>query len=146
MDLQEFISETISAIVDATEKLQDDYKDASVVISPPAALSGSDVYMDGSGNYVYRHVKDIDFDVAVTIGSDAEGTGKAGIKVFSFEAGVGGKVAKTSEQVSRVQFSIPIAMTNKHSEQKNKEARKAQKAIEKEAKRREEESLQEANS
>ena len=134
MELKEFITETISAIIQATEELKQEFKEAAVVITPPAALSGSDVYKDGSGNYVYRHVKDVNFDVAVTIGNDAEGSGRAGIKVFQIEVGAGGKVTASSEQVSRVQFAIPIAMTNSEAEQKNLAAREANLVVKREAK------------
>jgi len=121
MELKEFVVETISAIVDATSELQDKYKDA--LINPPTAKTAPNVYKEGNENYVYRHVKNVEFDVALTVGKEAEGKGKAGIKIFSAEASAGGTVSKTSEQVSRVQFSIPLALSPTDSEEKNMEVR-----------------------
>ncbi|WP_268247445.1 hypothetical protein [Roseobacter sp. MH60115] len=44
MDLKEFIAETISAIADATTDLQEHYTSEDIVINPPSAQSGSEVY------------------------------------------------------------------------------------------------------
>ena len=92
MDLKDFIAETISAIADATIELQEKYSAENVLINPPAARSGSEVYHEGSANYTFRRVQNIEFDVAVTAASEKSGKGKAGIKVLSIElGGEGGK-------------------------------------------------------
>ena len=108
MDLKEFINATISAIAEATSDLQEKFAKDGIIVNPPSAQSGADVYQPGSSNYTMRRVQRVVFDVAVTASTGAVGGGSGGIKVWSAE--VGGKLEKTSmdEKVSRVQFEIPI--------------------------------------
>ena len=110
MNLKEFVEETISAIVEASMALQDRYEGDEVLINPPAPQSGSGVFHPGSANYTFRHVRDVEFDVALTVGSETSGSGKAGLKVFAAEIGGSGAHARSSEQVSRVRFTIPITL------------------------------------
>jgi hypothetical protein len=128
MELKEFITETISAITDATIELQKKYDATDVLIYPPSDGPGSKTYQEASAAHTYRHVKDVEFDVALTVGTATEGGGKAGIKVMSLDIGAGGGVAKSSEQISRVHFSIPLALTHKEAENKNLEAERKRQA------------------
>lgn len=110
MDLKEFITETISAISDATSELQEKYSSQGILINPPSAQSGKEVYQPGSSNYTFRRVQNIAFDVAVAAGTEVGGQGKVGIRVLSLEiSGEGGKQIST-EQVSRVCFTVPITL------------------------------------
>ena len=100
MDLKEFIKETIAGIIEATNELQDDWKENGVVVNPPEP-----------GGYVsQRPTQQIDFDVAVTAANDTEGGGKGALKVFSSELSASGKRAAHHEEVSRVKFSIPVQL------------------------------------
>ena len=119
MDLKEFISETMSAIADATNDLQEKYAADDILINPPSAQSGNEVYQAASEDYTFRRVQNIGFDVAVTASSKASKDGKAGIKVMSLEIGAEAGKSITSEQVSRVAFSIPITLKPSQHEQKN---------------------------
>lgn len=110
MDLKEFIVQSISAIADATVELQEKYSKQDIVINPPSAQSGGDVFQPGSENYTMRRVQRVEFDVAVTIGDTVEGRAGASIKVWSME--IGGERAKSaqSESVSRVRFAVPMTL------------------------------------
>ncbi|WP_341368364.1 hypothetical protein [Yoonia sp. BS5-3] len=119
MELKEFISETIAAIADATSELQSKYADEQILINPPSAQSGSDVYLSGSRNYTMRRVQNISFDVAVTAATSKELGGKAGIRVLSLELGGDGTSAYSGEQVSRVSFAVPITLKPTEEEMKN---------------------------
>ncbi len=119
MELKEFISETIAAIVDATSELQKKYATDDIVLNPPAAQSGSDVFQAGSRNYTMRRVLNIAFDVAVTASSELSGGGKAMIKVLSVEIGGDGAKSVMAEQVSRVTFNVPITLKPSRHEEKN---------------------------
>ncbi|EBA10808.1 trypco2 family protein [Roseobacter sp. CCS2] len=128
MDLKEFISQTVSAIADATNELQEKYADDDIVINPPSALSGTDVFQPNSQNYTLRRVQNVQFDVAVTASSETSGGGKAEIKVWSMSLQGGADIAKNAEQVSRVAFSIPMTLkpsvheaTNLDEKKKNSE-------------------------
>jgi hypothetical protein len=121
MELKEFIKGTIASIVEATSELQNEFEAEGILINPPSAQSGSDVYQPGSKNYTFRRVKDIEFDVAVTTSDETAQSAKAGIKVFAAELGGTGKKLKGTENVSRVRFSIPLTLKPTKEEIKNLE-------------------------
>ncbi len=125
MDLKEFVVETISAITDATTQLQEKYEDDDVVINPPSAQSGEDVFQVGSGNYTMRRVQNISFDVAVSATSETAGKAGAGIKVLSAEIGASGGKTVSSEKVSRVSFQVPMTLKPSKHEQDNTLVRKS---------------------
>ena len=110
MELKEFIEKTICAIVDSTSDLQAKYESDDVIVNPPSAQSGSDVFQKGSSNYTMRRVQNIAFDVAVTASSETAVGGKGGIKVIAVEIGAGKEKSILAEQVSRVSFNIPITL------------------------------------
>ncbi|MBR9843687.1 MAG: hypothetical protein GYB25_11025 [Rhodobacteraceae bacterium] len=127
MDLKEFITETISAIADSTTALQKKYEEQDIIVNPPSAQSGNDVFQAGSSNYTMRRVQNISFDVAVTAASEGGGKGKAGIKVLSVEVGVEGGKAVKAEQVSRVSFNVPITLKPTQHEAVNMDAGRKEK-------------------
>ncbi|MCV6591969.1 MAG: hypothetical protein OIF48_03385, partial [Silicimonas sp.] len=110
MDLKEFIKETISAIVTASAEIAEEHESAGVLVSPPLTGSERDVFDANSTAPPYRRVNIVEFDVAVTASQETGGGGKAGLKIFSVEAGVDGSHASRNEAVSRVKFSVPIAL------------------------------------
>ena len=120
MDLKEFITETISAIVDATSELQGKYDEDDIIINPPSNRSSDEAYLPENSGYKYRRVQSIEFDVAVSASSDTSGGGKAGIKVMSLELGAKGEKSVSSEKVSRVSFSVPITLRPSSHEASNK--------------------------
>jgi len=122
MNLKEFITETISAIVDASSDLQDKYAKDDVVINPPSGGSNEYAIHIKDPRYAMRRVKNISFDVAVSAASKTTGGGEAGIKVLSVGIGAKGEKAASSEKVSRVKFEIPIALRPSTLERVNREA------------------------
>jgi Trypsin-co-occurring domain 2 len=128
LNLKEFITETISAIAEATSDLQAKYASEGILINPPAPQSGGPVYQPGSPNYTMRRVQNIQFDVAVTAASETAGGGKAGIKVLSMEIGGSGERTTSSEQVSRVKFEIPLTLKPSEDEKDNTVAKAARQA------------------
>ena len=128
MDLKEFISETISAIADATSELQAKYETEDVIINPPSAQSGGEVFQLESANYTMRRVQNIAFDVAVTAASEGKGGAKAGIKVLSIEIGADGAKSVKAEQVSRVSFQIPVTLKPSKQEAVNQKAKRNKEA------------------
>jgi Trypsin-co-occurring domain 2 len=126
LDLKEFIKATISAIAEATSELQEQFGQDGILINPPSAQSGSDVYQPKSRNYTMRRVQRVSFDVAVTAGTSTSGGGSGGIKVWSAE--IGGKLEKSAsdERVSRVQFEIPMTLKPSSEEAANMQLNEAE--------------------
>lgn len=127
MDLKDFIKETICGIVDATLELQASYEKSDVIINPPVSVKERELYEEDGPGHTYRRVEIVDFDVAVTASSESAGGGKAGLRILSLEAGIDGKHVRTSEQASRVKFSIPITLSPSGAEARNKEVLEARK-------------------
>ncbi len=125
MELKEFIAATITAIAEATSELQQKFAPQGIVINPPAAQSGSDVFQQGSANYTMRRVQSVKFDVAVTAASVSSLGGGAGVKVLSMEVGGKGDKTSTDERVTRVQFEIPMTFKPSEEEGANTQVRKA---------------------
>ncbi|MDW3225104.1 MAG: trypco2 family protein [Paracoccaceae bacterium] len=123
MDLKEFIKETISGIVDATAELQSEYDEMGILINPPVSNSERDLFEEGSIDHTYRRVESVEFDVAVTATNETSGGGKAGLKILSMEAGARGDHLRSNEEISRVKFSIPIALAPSSAEGRSREAR-----------------------
>ena len=114
MDLQTFIQETLTQIVQGVEGARERVRDTDAQISPRLSAAGS---TEGFSKVSWVRTKEqggmaqlILFDVALTV-SD-EQSAKAGIGVFSavMNAGATGETTAANASVSRVQFSVPIAL------------------------------------
>jgi hypothetical protein len=129
MDLREFIEETIQGIVGATISLQANLEEKGVIINPPVSPEFKEFYQHGARSHTFRKITSVEFDIAVTAGSETGGSGKAGLKVFSIvEAGAEGKHMRSSEEVSRVRFSLPIVLSPAAVEQENVQASSSHRA------------------
>jgi|SRR6056297_1209068 len=129
MDLKEFIKETVSGIVNASQELTKEGL-GSAILNPPTDVNRSTVYEEDGIGHVYRRVENIEFDVAVTVEDETQKEGKAGLKVFSNEVGGGASKGNRNEVVSRVRFSMSICMPRTEQEITNRfhaeEARRKQ--------------------
>ena len=124
MDLKEFITETITGIVEATSELQQKYEGKGVIINPPLSLQNPNLYEEGGSSHIYRSVETVEFDVAVSVEKGTDVDAKASMRIFAAEAGAGGKRNTRNETVNRIKFSVPIALHPSNAEQANREARK----------------------
>lgn len=127
MDLKEFITETMNGIIEATNDLQDQWTDHGVIVNPPTDSKKSELYEEGGTGHIFRQIQDVKFDVAVTAATETGGGGKAGLKVFSAEVGVKGEHTRQNEEVSRVEFTIPLTLRASTAEGTNREERQRMK-------------------
>ena len=110
MNLDEFVSETLKAIIKGVKESQDFAKENGARVNP-TRVSSDPV----SGVYYYKEeglrvTTNIEFDVAVTASTSKESGVNAGIKVWA--ANLGGKINDTDshETISRVKFHISVAL------------------------------------
>ena len=122
MDLKQFITETVTSIVESTLELQRNYDRSvkGIVINPAVSGSNELLYQEDNIVYSYRRIEVIEFDVAVSASEGADKGGKAGLKIWSAEVGLDGKRNVRSEEVSRVKFAIPIALSRSEVEWNNR--------------------------
>lgn len=93
MDVKDFVSETLSQIVDGVIDAQHRLIGKNAVVAPH-----------------YEHRQKVSFDVAVTVVEGKETTGKAGISVWSIGGGLTGKSEASSSTASRIQFEIWVEL------------------------------------
>ena len=101
MELKEFIKGVLADIANAVTESQEELKDVAV-INAPNNKSGIATITE----FYDRH--DIKFDIAV-MASTEQGK-KAGVKVLDAFYG-GAATNTTSQQVSRISFSIPVYLS-----------------------------------
>jgi hypothetical protein len=126
MDLKDFVKETVRAIAIGAQELGDELREVGAIINPPTNGNGSDTYEVGGTSHTFRRVQNIEFDVALTTSSSTSGGGKGGIKVFVVEASADATHARTNEEVSRVRFTIPVALPPSEQEAANRQAKTEQ--------------------
>lgn len=96
MELKDFIEQSVSEIVEATQNLKQKYNKDNSSIAPRFSANINDV------------LHNINFDIAVT--TSENGTAKAGSKIgiSVLGANVNGEKGFTNENCSRIKFSIPF--------------------------------------
>lgn len=123
MNLKEFVSETlveiqegVQAAIQRTRELK-----TSGVINPVWGTS-RDVGVD--------HVKEVKFDIAVTVSDKSSEKLGGGIKVIGLYFGGDASEAEERSHVSRIQFTVPIIhpMTEVHRDEVQGELRSARTA------------------
>ena len=105
MDIGTFIETTIDGIIEAATGLQKKHGGTGAVISPPQSFNAGGIY-DPTDSIAQQRVQLVSFDIALTVGAETSGGG--GVKV----AGIGGEGShkRTSEDTSRVQFELAVAL------------------------------------
>lgn len=110
MELKDFIKDTIRAIAEATTELQDELSPKGILLNPPTNGHDQTIFVEGDKRYHHRPVKEVEFDVALTVGKTGSGSAAAKVKIAILEANVGGELSGSSQQVSRLKFSVPLAL------------------------------------
>ena len=111
MDLKEFIAETLVEIQQGVQLAIQKTRESQTngVINPVWGTS-KDV---GAS-----HIKEVKFDIAVTVSDKASGQVGGGIKVMGVSIGGDASESEERSHVSRIQFSIPVVppVTEVHTE------------------------------
>jgi hypothetical protein len=109
MNLQDFVVETLSSIVDATNQARQ--RLGTDLVAPGISLVSS---LDGLGftrvqtQKGLRDFQSVGFDVAVTLTTDKAGKLSLGVAALGVGADIGGD--RRTEHISRVRFKIPLAL------------------------------------
>jgi hypothetical protein len=101
MELREFVKEALTEILAGVRAAQDEL----------GRLDGKHGVVNPTWNDqddLADHVQVVKFDVAVTASDQASKGGKAGIKVWSIEAGGRLEEQTQNKTVSRIAFTLPI--------------------------------------
>jgi hypothetical protein len=112
MNLDTFISESLKAIIKGIKDSQNFAMDNGARVNPIRDRNYTGEYVFYGSEEGMRTVSAIQFDIAVTTSSQQEAGGEGGINVFSIK--LGGKLSDKdlNETVSRIKFSIDVALPN----------------------------------
>ena len=105
LKLQEFVSDTITQIINGVKASQEKISDSGGVVNPTSSSLKSDYYEAGG---TLTRVENIEFDVAVTVSEESEGKAGAGIFVAGFGLGAQEINSELSSSLSRIKFKVPV--------------------------------------
>ena len=120
MNIGEFVSETLSQIIDGIRSAQESEMGENEKaeggsrigkINPPHSAGDQTIVKRGQLISTFGEpIQDVEFDIAVTV---EESTGaKAGLRVMGI--GAGGELSAKESTVSRIKFSVPIELPRKN--------------------------------
>jgi hypothetical protein len=123
MDLKEFISNSLTQIVDGIRDAQERSTGTGAWISPlgehmPARASGAQHISSVGG---YQYLDEVKFDVAISVTEEKTAGAKGSLKIMSVAIGAGGEVASQHGAVSRIQFAVPVVWPGRTNEQRAKQ-------------------------
>jgi hypothetical protein len=106
MKLDDYISETLVAIVQGVKKAQTDCKDTNARISPynynPSIAEARERSFGRS--------TDVEFDVALTVESGTQTKGGIGVVSGIVNLGSAGQSANSQVVVNRIKFVVPVEL------------------------------------
>lgn len=118
MDIKEFIKETLSQIVEGKNEANQQMGSKGAFVSSSnlqennGQPKGGTTYYEDSNNR-RRVVREIDFDISVSVSDTSQTEGKGGLQVYSlFHANGGVENCSSSNSSHRIKFSIPLALPN----------------------------------
>ncbi len=102
MELKEFVSETLSNIIQGIEKAQKELEGKDCAINPEMYHEDKDVAKDR------RKIKNIEFEVLLKL-EESQGS-KATIGVFAGFIGGGaqGQSGEITQSLNKIKFSVPV--------------------------------------
>jgi len=110
MNLRDFVATTIEEVMEGVFEAQQRTVRTGGVVNP-AVFQGMSGELDKpvhAGQLGAPLVKEIEFDVAVSVTEGTEKAGRAGIVVWGIGVGGEGKSGSATESVSRIRFSVPV--------------------------------------
>ena len=114
MKLDEFISETIKSVIKGLDDCKEFAIEHNARINPRFRPKN-----DSNENYIFYNeeegavkVSKVDFDVAVTVTEKEENGINAGISVYGIGLGAKTKGTEENKTISRINFSVDIALPN----------------------------------
>ena len=115
MQLEEFISGTLTQIARGIERANEGLRDCDARVNPPNVAPGSTNFNQSIYGYLGHKpqmpaVHLIQFDVAVFAAEGTESRGGIGIMVGTIALGSQGKSADSQSTTSRIQFGIPMLL------------------------------------
>jgi hypothetical protein len=112
MDLSEFVAQVLVQLVDGVTKAQKTITPSKIVnpLIKTSEFLSKDVAKHGMFHTGEKFIQMVDFEIALTVGNEMGADGKAKVAIGVLGIGFGGGKKSNSESVSKLRFSVPIAL------------------------------------
>ena len=112
MGLKDFITETLTQMMEGVKNAQEKAKEFGAIINPPSEYSKEDTISMRNSIGEYQRIQTVEFDVSLTSTSTSDT--KKGISVAFAGIGVEGGKGNNEQNaiMNRIKFTIPIALPN----------------------------------
>lgn len=111
MDLQEFLSEAITQVVNGVADAQQKTAGSSAKVNPEFLKRGGEPDM-GFTPTTEGMASVLRFDIALTTTEGTDTKGGIGVATGIFNLGSAGASSAENSTVSRVQFNVPVVLPN----------------------------------
>jgi hypothetical protein len=110
MELKDFISTTLAAIIDGVVDAQERVQSKGAHINPGGLMRTTRVLSENAiwDNSTNNYARTVSFDIAVTVEDGTKTNAKIGVVAGVFNLGAGGESANKQQAINRVQFSVPV--------------------------------------
>ena len=118
MELKDFISETLSQLVEGVIDAQSKLKDTGGSVCPP-------VQTPAKSESLYGHAPKkepvflVNFDIGIEASDSTQTKGGIGVAAGLFALGSQGQSNKNNQSFNKIQFSIPVAFPLQRTEKNN---------------------------
>ncbi|MGI9012859.1 MAG: hypothetical protein ACR2GY_01255 [Phycisphaerales bacterium] len=108
MNLKDFVAQTLVQIAEGVTKAAKGAGESGAIVNPEISVHS----MADPGMTSRKRPKNqlIEFDLAVTVDNSSSAKAGAGLRVFGIGATADGATASATQHVSRVRFSVPMAL------------------------------------
>ncbi len=113
MQLDEFIQQTLTQIVQGVAKTQQELSKDGHEVNPHGLdfdKDGRAFRVAGGNNPKWASVQIVSFNVAVTASEATEKGGEAGVSVMGIGGGLGKHTETATSSVSRIEFQVPVVL------------------------------------
>lgn len=110
MELKEFVSATLTAIVEGMVDAQERAKKFDAHVNPGGLMRNAATVSENSiwDNRTNNYARTVMFDVALTVEEGTKTNAKVGVAAGLLNLGAGGGSENKQLAVNRVQFSVPV--------------------------------------
>lgn len=112
MDLQNFVASALVQIVRGIEQAQQELKGTGALVNPglSSVQPSTDTPAIAVSSDAFTYVRNVTFDIALTATDGKDTQVGGGLQVWAVRVGSDRKVSHEDSTVSRLQFTVPLAL------------------------------------
>ncbi len=107
MELKEFVTQTLTQIIEGIKDAQEQTKDSGALINPKT-YGDTGLIVEGTKSEI-RNVQSVKMNVALTVTENSGNKSGIGVVASVFKAGVSKEDSDTNTTTSHIEFNIPVS-------------------------------------